>query len=80
MLSVVKRFAGYETIGALFREAQADMIELTISERIWQILIELLSEIADFFDTEVDELMGKLFTEDEQLRKLLKLKSLALAG
>jgi IS4 transposase len=34
MLSVAKRFSDYETLGELFRSANAEIIELTIAERI----------------------------------------------
>jgi len=80
MLSVVKRFEGYETLGALFREAQADTLELTVFERIWQIITELLCELVEFFDVELDVLIEKLFTGNENLTKLQKLKYLAMLG
>ena len=80
MLSVVKRFEGYETLGELFRESQADTLELTVFERIWQIIIELLGEIAEVLDIELEVLMEKIFSENEGLVKLQKLKRLALAG
>ena len=80
MLSVVKRFEGYETLGALFREAQADTLELTVFERIWQIIIELLCELIEFFDVELDVLIEKIFAGNESLTKLQKLKYLAMLG
>jgi hypothetical protein len=42
LLSVVKRFDGYESFGALFRQANVDTIELTIKERILMIIKEIL--------------------------------------
>ena len=72
LLSVVKRFEGYETWGELFRAVQADTLELTVCERIWKIIIELLSELADFFETELEILMEKIFSENERFTKLLK--------
>ena len=33
-LSVAKRFASYDTLGALFRDTSADVLELTLNERL----------------------------------------------
>ena len=49
LLSVVKSLNAYETIGALFREIQTESLELTITERIHQIITELIIELAEIF-------------------------------
>lgn len=38
ILTLAKRFTDYETLGQLFRDTQAENIELTVVERIWQII------------------------------------------
>ena len=43
ILSVVKRFIGYETIGELFRQTNQDRHELSICERIWKAILELVA-------------------------------------
>lgn len=43
LLSVVKRFNDYETLGELFRALQKDALKLTISEQIWLIIIEVIA-------------------------------------
>ena len=35
ILSVAKRFASYETLGALFRNTEAEVLEITLNERLW---------------------------------------------
>ena len=80
LLSVVKRFEDYETIGELFRTAQADTLELTVKERIWQIIIEIMAELAELLEIDIEMLMEKLFAENEKFIKLLNYKSWSQTG
>ena len=80
LLSVVKRFCDYETLGELFRSSQKDAIKLTISEKIWLIIIEIVAELSEIFNTDAELLMGKLFSENEKLTKYLNFKNLPQAG
>ncbi|MDA3880907.1 MAG: transposase [Prolixibacteraceae bacterium] len=80
LLSVVKRFNDYETLGELFRASQKDSLKLTISEQIWFIIIEITAELSEIFNIETELLMENLFSENEQLTKYLKFKSLPQAG
>ena len=80
LLSVVKRFNDYETLGELFRATQKDALKLTISEQIWLIIIELIAELSEIFNTETEMLMEKLFSENEKLTKYLNFKNLTQAG
>ncbi len=48
LLSLAKRFSGYESLGELFRNTKAETLELTIAEKIWKLIVEVLSEIARF--------------------------------
>ena len=45
MLSLKKRFQAYDTIGGVFREVQHEMIELTLSEKLFGLFCELLTTI-----------------------------------
>ncbi len=80
LLSVVKRFNDYETFGELFRVAQKDSLKITISEQIWLIITELITELSKIFDTDTELLMEKLFAENETLTKYLNFKYLPQAG
>ena len=80
LLSVVKRFCDYETLGELFRSSQKDAIKLTISEKIWLIIIEIVAELSEIFNTDAELLMEKLFSENEKLTKYLNFKNLPQAG
>jgi len=80
LLSVVKRFNDYETLGELFRASQKDALKLTISEQIWLIIIEVIAELSEIFNIETESLMEKLFSENDKLTKYLNFKNLTLAG
>ena len=80
LLSVVKRFNDYETLGELFRAAQKDSLEITISEQIWLIIIEIAAKLSEMLDMDTELLMQKLFSENEALAKYLNFKNLPQAG
>jgi len=80
LLSVVKRFNDYETLGELFRASQKDALKLTISDQIWLIIIEIAAELSEILNIDTEMLMEKLFSENEKLTKYLNLKNLQQAG
>lgn len=80
ILSVAKRFDSYETLGELFRQANADTLEITISERIWLILIELMAKFAQIFEIDPEMLMEKLIADNEGLTELINIKPYRQAG
>lgn len=80
ILSVVKRFESYETMGILFREIQQETLELTICERIWLIITEIMNDLADFFEIEMEALMEKILSDNERFMELINLKSLSQTG
>lgn len=80
LLSVAKRFSNYETLGELFRASQKDSLQLCISEKIWVIIIELVSHLSEILNLDSEMLMESLFSENEQLTKYLNFKALSQAG
>jgi len=71
ILSYVKRFESYETIGGLFREITAQTVELSVTEKIWGLIQGIVSTVADFFSTDFDELMTNIINENKQLNALM---------
>lgn len=69
-LSYVKRFESYETIGGLFREITEQTVELSITEKIWGLIQEIVSAIADFFSTDFDELLTNIINQNKQLKAM----------
>ena len=80
LLSVAKRFADYESFGELFRNTKAETIQLTVVERIWQIIIEILADIAELIEIDTERLMEKLIADNEKLIKLTNYRTLLQAG
>ena len=80
ILSVAKRFASYETLGALFRDTGADVLELTLNERLWVYICQVVSELAELFGLDEENVMSKLIAENQAFTKVINLKSLLQAG
>ena len=80
MLSDVKRFDGYESIGALFRQANAETLELTIKERILLIIKKILTEYSEKMDLGIDFFLEHIFSENECFKKLVNVETFAKAA
>jgi len=80
LLSVVKRFNDYETLGELFRASQKDTLKLTVAEQIWLIITEIISELSEIFNTDTEILIEKLVSDNERLIKLININNLMQAG
>lgn len=72
LLSYVKRFESYETIGGLFREITAQTVELSVTEKIWGLIQQLVSAIADFFSADFDEILTNIIYENKQLKAIMR--------
>ena len=80
ILSVVKRFMDYETIGELFRQAGQDSLELTITERIWQAILEFVAAITKVFSIDDEEVLEALVNESDELAHICELYQCKMAS
>ncbi len=80
LLSVAKRFSHYESLGELFRNTNAETIQLTVAEYIWQIIVDVLADLAELLEIDTELLMEKLIADNERLIKLTNYKTLLQAG
>ena len=80
LLSTARRFSAYETIGGLFREDAKNSTELTITEKIWGVIIELVNKIAQCFEIEDEKIMDSLLNRSEKLKRLVGIYELKLAS
>jgi len=71
ILSVVKRFDGYESLGALFRQTNAETLELTVKERILLIIKEILTEFSENMDLGIDFFLEHIFAENDLFKNLM---------
>lgn len=71
ILSTVKRFAAYQTIGGLFHEATDGVIQLSVTERIWGVLQELVKIIAEAFEIDDERVMDTLINRSETFKHFM---------
>lgn len=80
LLAVARRFSAYQTNGELFREIEKDSLQLTMSEHIWRIITELVTEIAEILSLDPEELILELVSENKRLTKFINIEPLRQAG
>ena len=80
LLSTARRFSDYETIGGLFGDAVKGSVELTLIERIWDIMLELVREIAECFNIEDEQIFDMLVNRSDKLSHFIEIYQLKLAS
>ena len=70
LLASLKRSLDYETIGGLFKDVYAGAYELTVVEKIWLIIVEVVSIVAELTGADEDTLMRQLIENDKRLTAL----------
>lgn len=78
--SVVKRFNAYETMGELFRQASQNSLELTITERIWGVMLEFVTAMADIFGFDDQDVFDAVIYKSEELAHVCDLYRLKMAS
>lgn len=80
ILSVVKRFTAYETIGILFEDISKDSLELSVTDRIWGVLQEIVIAIANLFGLVDEEIYDAIINRSEELTHICDIYKLKLAS
>lgn len=70
ILCTVKRFEAYETIGGLFAQVVDDTLELSVTDKIWEIIMGAILEIAEIVSADACELLTALVVENPKFHKL----------
>ena len=70
MLASIKRTLDYDTIGGLFGDMYLGVHDLTVVEKIWAIIIEVVAVVAEITDTDSDELTIQIIENDKRLAAL----------
>lgn len=70
LLASLKRSLDYETIGGLFKDVYAGVYELTVVEKIWLIIIEVVGIVAELTGADEDRLMRQLIENNKRLEAL----------
>ena len=79
ILSTVKRFEAYQTIGGLFNEATEGVIQLSVTDRIWGVLQELVRIIAETFETDDERVLDALINRSETFKHYINFDRLQIA-
>ena len=80
ILSVVKRFTAYETMGKLFQDITKDSLELSVTDRIWGALQEIVIAIANLFGLLDEEIYDAIINRSEELGHICDIYKLKLAS
>ena len=63
-----KTVEAYETIGGLFAEIAGETVELSVAERIWGLIVEVINIIAEFISCNPFELIENVLNNNNQIR------------
>ena len=67
LLASIKRTLDYDTIGGLFGDMYLGVHELTVVEKIWAIIIEVVAVVSELIDADSDELTIQIIENDKRL-------------
>ena len=79
ILCTVKRFEAYETIGELFRETTAGTLELSVTDRIWELILDTILEIAEIISADASELISAVIDVNPKFHKFYQMYNLYAA-
>ena len=68
ILSYVKRNESYETIGGFFAEISKSSVELSVAEKIWLLIVEVINVIAEILNCDVMILTEQIISNDKQIK------------
>ena len=73
ILCAVKRFESYETIGELFTEANGSSLELSIADKIWELILDAILKIAELISADASELLNALLDGKDKFQVLYRM-------
>lgn len=72
ILSVVKRFESYQTIGGLFNCTLSGTLELSATSKIWAMILESVAEIAEMLSADLDDFISVIVQNNPKATLLLR--------
>lgn len=79
LFSVLKKFNFYETLGGLFSAVKQEITELTIWQKIWDLLLEVIKTIVSVIGGNFNEVIYMVLKSDVKDNEFLKLLELKLS-
>ena len=80
ILCTVKRFEAYETLGALFRDAVGNTLELSVTDRIWELMLDTVLQIAEIISADAGELLSAVIDVNPKFHKFYQMYNLYAVG
>mgnify|MGYP001663694053 CR=1 FL=1 len=77
IMSYIKRFHNYETIGGLFEDVYLGVKEITVIDCIWEAILEVVSIIAEAFSFDEEVVMHKIIADSRKLNLFSQLAKTA---
>ena len=74
MLSLRKRFDDYETMGEVFRDFKNELLEITLVEKLWQIIEILYLEILAELGVDWEIFLDKIAENENSIEKLVHIQ------
>jgi len=75
ILCTVKRFEAYETLGILFAQATSDTLELSVTDKIWKLLLEIIIDISEIVSADACELLSALVDGNQKLLRIYQMNA-----
>jgi hypothetical protein len=79
ILCTVKRFESYETLGALFVKVADDTLELSVTDKIWELILDTILTIAEIISADASEMLSAVVEENPKFHTLFHLYKLNAA-
>jgi hypothetical protein len=70
-VSLRRRFSAYESMGDLFRKIESEILETTLTERLWGLFIELQHSILQVLGISFEELIQMMLSNDKIEEKMI---------
>lgn len=70
----MKRFEAYETIGGLFKEVTKETLELSVADKIWAAIVDILLDIAERYSIDETLLLTDYINRNSTGLVLIKLQ------
>ena len=70
ILALIKRSDDYKTIGGMFADLDEGIHELTVGEKIWSIIIDVIAIVAEIFTIDENELMEQIIRDNRRLKAM----------
>ena len=74
MFSLRKRFDDYETMGEVFRDFKNELLEITLVEKLWQIIEILYLEILAELGVDWEIFLDKIAENENSIEKLVHIQ------